>query len=277
MTGTTQTISLTAGEVSPVDLTVTVTEGVGGRRPFLLLHGGGGPQTVAAFAELLSSRARVVTPTHPGFAGTARPGALASVRELAALYVALLDAMDLTGVTVVGNSIGGWIAAEMALLHSPRIGSVILVDAAGIEVPGHPVADFFSLTLDQVSQLSYHDPVKFGIDLASLPPAVQAAMPGNRASLAVYAGTTFADPTLAGRLAGVTVPALVVWGEADRIVDPDYGRAYAAAIPGARFRLLAATGHLPQIETPDQLLAAIAEFTGTGASAGAGAGALTAP
>ena len=83
-------------------------------------------------------------------------------------------------------------------------------------------------------------------------------MPGNRASLAVYAGTTFADPTLACCcLGGVTVPALVVWGEADRIVDPDYGRAYAAAIPGARFRLLAATGHLPQIETPGQLLEAI--------------------
>jgi pimeloyl-ACP methyl ester carboxylesterase len=256
----TRTISLTAGEVGPVDVTITAG---GAGHPCLLLHGGGGPQTVAAFAGLLSGYARVITPTHPGFAGTARPDALNSVGGLAALYVALLDALDLTDVTVVGNSVGGWIAAEMALLHSPRVGSVILVDAAGLEVPGHPVADFFSLTLDQVSQLSYHDPVKFGIDLATLPPAVQAAMPGNRASLAVYAGTTFADPTLASRLAGVTVPALVVWGEADRIVDPDYGRAYAAAIPGAQFRLLAATGHLPQIETPDQLLAAILEFAGT--------------
>jgi len=160
----------------------------------------------------------------------------------------------------VGNSIGGWIAAEMALLHSPRVSGVILVDAAGLEVPGHPVADFFSLTIDQVNQLSYHDPVKFGLNLATLPPAVQAAMPGNRASLAAYAGTAFTDPTLAGRLAGVTVPALVLWGEDDGIVDPDYGRAYAAAIPGAQFRLLAAAGHLPQIETPEQLLAAITQF-----------------
>ncbi len=92
----------------------------------------------------------MITPTHPGFAGTVRPDALHSVGGLAALYAALLDELDLTDVIVVGNSIGGWIAAEMALLHSPRVGSVILVDAAGIEVPGHPVADFFSLTLDQV-------------------------------------------------------------------------------------------------------------------------------
>ncbi len=259
MTSTTQTFSLTAGEAGPAD--VTVTEG-GSGHPFLLLHGGGGPQTVAAFADLLSQQARVITPTHPGFAGTVRPDALHSVAGLAALYAALLDELDLTGVTVVGNSIGGWIAAEMALLHSPRVGRVILVDAAGIEVPGHPVADFFSLTLDQVSRLSYHDPVTFGIDPAALPPAVQAAMPGNRASLAAYAGTTFADPGLARRLADITVPVLVVWGESDRIADPDYGRAYAGAIPGAQFRLLAATGHLPQIETPGQLLAVITEFAG---------------
>src|SRR5205823_12613139 len=85
-------------------------------RPFLLLHGGGGPQTVAAFGDLLAAErsARVITPTHPGFAGTPRPEALRSVADLAALYLSLLAELDLSGVTVVGNSIGGWIAAEMA-------------------------------------------------------------------------------------------------------------------------------------------------------------------
>jgi pimeloyl-ACP methyl ester carboxylesterase len=253
------TYTLDAGVAGPVSVTVTER---GAGRPVLLLHGGGGPQTVTGFADLLASSrdARVIVPTHPGFAGTVRPDALASIGGLAALYGALLDELDLTDVTVVGNSVGGWIAAEMAVAKSPRIGRVILVDAVGIEVPGHPVADFFSLTLDQVSQLSYHDPEKFGIKLDALPPAVLAAMPGNRASLAVYAGTTFGGD-LAGRLGGITIPALVLWGDADRIADPDYGRAYAAAIPGARFELLKATGHLPQIETPDQLLEAIWAFT----------------
>ena len=204
----------------------------------------------------------MITPTHPGFAGTSRPAALASMRGLAALYAALLDELDLTDVTLVGNSIGGWIAAEIAVLQSPRVSTAVLVDAVGIEVSGHPVADFFSLTLDQVTHLSYYEPDKFRIDFATLPPAVQAAMPGNRASLATYAGTTFADPSLAGRLAAITVPTLVAWGEADRICDPDYGRAYAAAIPKAQFRLLTRTGHLPQLETPDQLLDAVWDFTG---------------
>jgi pimeloyl-ACP methyl ester carboxylesterase len=70
-----------------------------------------------------------------------------------------------------------------------------------------------------------------------------------------------ADPTLHGRLSGVTVPTLVVWGEADRIVDPEYGTAFAAAIPGAQFQLLAETGHMPQLESPDLLLQAVAAFT----------------
>ncbi len=240
---------------------VTVTDS-GGGHPFLLLHGGGGPQTVTGFGDLLASttHARVIIPTHPGFGGTIRPAGLASVRGLAVLYTALLEEMDLTDVTVVGNSMGGWIAAEMALLDSPRVTSVILVDAAGIEVSGHPVADVFSLTPDQVTRLSFHDPAKFRIDPAKLPPAAQAALPGNRASLAVYAGKTSTDPSLLGRLPGITMPVLVLWGEADLIVDPDYGRAFAAAIPGAQFRLLAETGHLPQVETPQQALEAIWDF-----------------
>jgi mannose-6-phosphate isomerase-like protein (cupin superfamily) len=161
---------------------------------------------------------------------------------------------------VIGNSIGGWIASEMALLGSDRIGRLVLVDAVGIEVAGHPVVDFFSLTLDDVARLSYHDPDRFRIDPAVMSEAQRQVMAGNRAALAVYGGA-MTDPTLRERLGGVGVATLVLWGEADRIVDPDYGRAFAAAIPEARFRLLARTGHVPQIETPRQLLTAIREFT----------------
>jgi len=152
MTSTSRIYPVSTDAAGLVEVTVTDS---GKGRPFLLLHGGGGPQTVAGFADLLSSTrdARVITPVHPGFNGTARPDALATVGGLAALYVALLDEMDLSDVTVVGNSIGGWIAAEMALLHSARISNVIIVDGVGIEVPGHPVADFFSLTMDQVVKL----------------------------------------------------------------------------------------------------------------------------
>ena len=235
-------------------------QGVG--RAVLLLHGGGGPQTVIPFAERLAAvrPARVITPTHPGFAGTPRPDSLTTVRGLAELYARLFDELDLSQVVVVGNSIGGWIAAEMALIEQSRAAAFVIVDGVGIEVPGHPIADFFGLTPRQVAELSYHDPDRFGIDPSKLAPAALQAMAGNRATLAHYAGNAMSDPTLADRLAAVSKPTLVLWGDSDRIAGVDYGRALAGAIPGAVFQILADTGHLPQIESPETLAEAIWSF-----------------
>ena len=200
-------------------------------RPILLLHGGGGPQTVAGFADLLATTgpARVITPAHPGFGGTPRPDGLASMAGLAALYGELLDRLELRDVTVIGNSIGGWIAAELALLGSARMSGLVLVDAVGIEVEGHPVTDIFPLSMDELARLSYYNPAAFRIDPAAMTQEQRRARDR---------------------------------GEADQIVDPGYGRAYAAAIPGARFELLPGTGHLPQLETPEQLVQAVWDFTG---------------
>ena len=241
----------------------------GSGQPFLLLHGGAGPASVTGFAEKFAAAhdVRVLVPTHPGFGGTTRPEALNSVAALAALYNTLLDQLDLHDVTVIGNSIGGWITAEIALLKSPRVSGIVLIDAVGIEVPGHPVADFFALTMDQVFARSFHNPEKFRVDPATLSPAAQAIAAGNRAAIAAYVGASMTDPALAGRLATLEIPALVLWGESDQIVDADYGRAYAAAIPMARFQLLAATGHSPQLETPDLVLHAIWDSADTDLSA----------
>jgi pimeloyl-ACP methyl ester carboxylesterase len=252
--------------IGPVEVTVA---DYGSGQPFLLLHGGAGPASVTGFAEKFAAArdVRVLVPTHPGFGGTPRPEALNSVGGLAALYNTLIGQLDLQDVTVIGNSIGGWITAEIALLKSPRVSGIVLIDAVGLEVAGHPVADFFSLSMDQVFQLSFHNPEKFRIDPATLPPAAQAIAAGNRAAISVYAGTAMTDPTLAGRLGSLEIPTLVLWGDSDGIVEADYGRAYAAAIPMARFQLLPDTGHSPQQETPDQVIHAIWDSADTGFSA----------
>jgi pimeloyl-ACP methyl ester carboxylesterase len=243
--------------VGPVELTV---EERGNGQPFLLLHGGAGPQSVAGFAQMLAerSRNRVVTPTHPGFGGTPRPHDLNSVAKLSGLYGGLLDDLGLEDVTVIGNSVGGWIAAELALLGSPRISRIVLLDAVGIEVEGHPVADVSGLSLPEIQDLSFHDPAPFRVDPATVPDAQKTIMAANAAALAAYAGSqAMADPTLLSRLSGVAIPTLVLWGESDQIVEPAYGQAYAAAIPGARFEVLSGTGHLPQMETPELVIQAI--------------------
>jgi pimeloyl-ACP methyl ester carboxylesterase len=152
------------------------------------------------------------------------------------------------------------VAAEIALLASPRVSSVVIMNGTGIAVPGHPVADFFSLTLDELTDLSYHDPSRFRLDPASFSDAQKAIMSANRQAIEIYAGHDMVDPTLAARLADVTVPTLVLWGQSDRVVDPHYGQAYAAAIPGATYHPLFETGHMPQLETPARALAPIWDF-----------------
>lgn len=254
------TIKLQPPPLGTIDLSYS-DQGKG--RTFLLLHGGGGPFTVAGFAALLSSEkdARVIMPTHPGFGGTPRAESLTSSRQLASVYAALLDALDLSDVTVIGNSIGGWIAAEIALLSSDRVSGVELVDAVGIEVADHPVADFFTLSFPELAQLSYFNPDAFLIDPSTMSPEQLAVMAGNRAALKVYSGVpSMVDPSLLGRLASATVPTLVVWGDSDGIADPAYGRAYANAIPGAEFVELAETGHMPQLESPHLLLETVWHF-----------------
>lgn len=256
---TTTTSTVTVEGIGPVPLTVAER---GSGHPFLLLHGGGGPQSVAGFAQLLSTteHARVITPIHPGFDGTPRPDGLTSMAGLAAVYAAYLEQQDFKDVTVIGNSIGGWIAAELAVLNTPRISSLVLVDAVGLVVPGHAVTDIRPLSPDDLSRLSFHDPAAFRVDPATLTEEQQRVMAANRATLFLYGGQEMADPSLGARLEGIARPTLVIWGEADRIVDLEYGRAYAEAISGARFIVLPDAGHLPQIETPDRLVRLIWDF-----------------
>ncbi len=238
-------------------------EEYGSGQPFLLLHGGAGPQSMTGFAQRLatSEAAQVIVPTHPGFGGTNRPDWVNTMGTLAQIYVALIERLDLHNVVVVGSSMGGWIAAEMALLNSPRIRNFVLMDAVGIAVEGQSIADVFSLTMDELASLSYHNPTAFRIDMSALTDVQKRLMAANRQALAVYGGQpSMIDPTLASRLSAVTTPTLVLWGASDRVVTPDYGRAFAAAIPTATFQLLSNVGHLPQIEAPDQVLTTLREY-----------------
>ncbi|MYW90970.1 alpha/beta hydrolase [Amycolatopsis rubida] len=226
-------------------------------RTFLLLHGGGGVATMAGFADLLAerTRSRVLLPTHPGFNGTPKAAGLTDVTALAKAYIALLDHLDVSDVTVVGNSFGGWLAAEIALLHSPRVSRAVVVDGIGIEVAGHPLADVRGKTVAEIQQFSFHDPAK-----APVPPAGRTGPSPDVVALVGYTGPAMTDPTLAERLGKADIPIHVLWGESDRIADPRYGEAYAAAIPGATFTVLPRTGHLPQVETPEELLGAVLAF-----------------
>ena len=212
--------------------------------------------------------ARTLAPIHPGFALTHRPEKLVSIAGLACLYATLLEHLALEDVVVVGNSIGGWMAAELALFKPRALSQLILIDAVGIDVPGHPVTDVVGLAVSEIMKLSFHDPAPFLRDPSTLSAQERAALTSNQRALAAYA-PSMTDPTLAERLETLRIPTLVLWGRSDGIVDIEYGRKYADAIHGARFRELDETGHMPQLETPDLVIETISAELGPGDDGGA--------
>lgn len=231
-------------------------------RPILILHGGGGPQTVAGLAAGLD-KAHVIVPTHPGFAGEPRPEWFNSIDDLAFAYLDLLERLGLRDVLVIGSSMGGWVASAMALHDTARLlGGLVLVDAGGIQMEGYPIPDVSTLTPDELSALSFHNPAAFRVDPATVPPEQIRARKANVRALYVYdQGQGMGDPKLRRRLSRVSIPVLVVWGESDRVIVPEYGRVYAQSFPNARFELISEAGHLPQIEQPERLFNLVQQFS----------------
>ncbi|GAA3141768.1 alpha/beta fold hydrolase [Streptomyces echinatus] len=230
------------------------------RRPVLVLHGGGGPATVAGLAQHFSSaEAPTLAPVHPGWDGTPRPDWCTGIDDLALTYLHLLEDSDLTDVVVVGSSLGGWVAAEMAVRdNARRIGRLVLIDAVGIDVPSEPITDFFALDPRAAAEHSWHEPDRFYADPATLPAEELARRQGNMATMRLLAGDPYMhDPKLMRRLGRVRQPALLVWGESDRIVTPEYGAAYAKVFGNGRLEVVPEAGHLPHIEQPDATFALI--------------------
>jgi pimeloyl-ACP methyl ester carboxylesterase len=250
MNTTTNTVPLAS------DLGITFTE-AGTGRPVLILHGGGGPFTVAGIANHLAETMHTITPTHPGWNGTDRPSWFSGIDDLALAYLHYLEDNDLHDVLVIGSSLGGWIGSEMAVRdRAGLITGLILIDAAGIDVEGHPIRDFFALDARGVAKYAFHDADRFYIDPATLPAEQAARQKANMATMRVVAGNMY-DPKLLRRLARVRVPTLVIWGDSDGIVTPGYGAAFADAFPNGRLEVIKDAGHLPQIEQPTATFAVI--------------------
>ncbi|OZE99179.1 alpha/beta hydrolase [Rhodococcus sp. 15-2388-1-1a] len=249
----------------PIDFPVASTARLRPRTAFVL-HGGGGPKTVASLAGHVALELDMLAPTHPGWEGTDRPDGITSIAQLAAGYLARLQERGYTDVVLIGSSIGGWIALEMAVQaagaeqYRTSIGAVVVIDGVGVIVDGEPVADFFGLDARELAEAAWHDPHRGYTDPATLTDEQQAIQSANRHTMEALAGRNMSDPNLMARLDAITVPTLVVWGQSDRIVTPAYGRAIADAIPGAQFVEIAHAGHLPHLEAPDATWAAIDPF-----------------
>jgi pimeloyl-ACP methyl ester carboxylesterase len=209
-------------------------------------------------------QARVIAPSHPGFGGSERPSSMTTVDDVAYLYLDLLQELDLRDVTLVGVSVGAWIAAEIAVKSTERLAKLVLSNAVGIKVGNREtrdIADIFAMTEDEFNAAAFADPAVAVRDYKSMPEAQVLRVAKNREALARFAWSPYMrNPKLGSRLHRVNVPTLFLWGSRDHIVSQDYGRAYCAAVPGARFELIEAAGHFPHIEQPKVFAAKVLDF-----------------
>ena len=235
--------------------------------PVLILHDYEYLNRWYPFQEQLSRGFQLTVPSHPGFGKSDLPKDFDSVDDLAYLYLDMVSEME--PVDIIGMGVGGWIAAEMAVRSDHDINRLVLVDAVGIKVgdrEARDIADTFISGPEAFLDLAWHDP-KAGAaamklpGLGQLPEDELTELLRNRQTAALLTWKPFMhNPKLQGRLRRITPPALVLWGERDRIASPDYGRAYAEAIPGARFETIPNAGHYPYLEQPDAFVAAVRRF-----------------
>ena len=232
--------------------------------PMLYLHGGGGIGTDGPFLDLLACERRVIVPSHPGFGASSLPDWLDSVDDIAHVYLELMDRLGLARVDVVGFSIGGWIAAEIATKVPDRIGHLVLIGPVGVKT-GSPdqldIPDVFALPRAELDRLRFHDPARNPVNLATLSDRDLLVAARNTETLALLCWEPYMhNPKLRHRLHRLGMPVLFVRGASDGIVRADYLARYAALVPSARIETIAEAGHLPQAEQAATTAAAILRF-----------------
>ena len=236
----------------------------GAGRPILLLHGFDTIDAEATFVARLARQREVIAPSSPGFGNSPRPKDFDTVYDLVHLYLAALDGLPGDKVTLLGFSFGGWLAAEVAAACSHRLDKLILVDPLGIKISDREtpdILDVFNRSPDEVRRKTWHDPDRFAPDYNAMSDEALVVHARNREALCLYAWHPYMyNPQLPRWLGRIDVPTLVTWGESDGVVSPDYGRAYAGLIPGARFQLIPSAGHHPEIEQPEAFTDRVARF-----------------
>ncbi|AMN41958.1 alpha/beta fold hydrolase [Rhodoplanes sp. Z2-YC6860] len=232
--------------------------------PILFLHSAGGFAPQQPFVGPLSAKHRLIAPSHPGFGKSSLPEWLDSIDDIAHIYLELLDTLGLKHLDIVGCSIGGWIAAEIATKVPDRVRRLVMVSPVGVKTGSSDkldIPDIFAMPQSDVDKLLYHDPARSAPDTKSMSDDQLAAMFRNRETLALMVWEPWMHNTkLKHRLHRVTCPALFMRGASDGLVSDAYLKAYAALLPNARVHTIAAAGHVPHLEQPEAFASTVLNF-----------------
>ncbi|HJU20018.1 MAG TPA: alpha/beta hydrolase [Stellaceae bacterium] len=253
------TITIAGAEIEVFD-----SGGPAAADPILYLHAGRGFRPDRRYVGLLAERHRLVAPSHPGFGGSSLPDWLDAVDDVAYLTLELVERLGLDRVGLVGSSLGGWIAAEIAAKTPAWLNKLVLVAPVGVKL-GPPdrldIPDIFAMPQEELHRLLHHDPEAMREEPSQMSDADLRIMIRNWETLALLCWEPYMhNPKLPHRLHRVRVPTLLLRGAGDGLVSADYVAGYARLFPAARVETIASAGHLPQLEQPEAFAAKVLSF-----------------
>ncbi|MCX5493743.1 alpha/beta hydrolase [Kaistia dalseonensis] len=239
--------------------TKTVVKAIGEGKPVLFLHGA---STLEGFdfAEGLADRFRVLLPSHPGFGFSGDAPHISGMSDMVLHYLNLLDALELEEKPhLVGFSMGGWMATELAAVARERFDKVVLVAPAGLNDPAHPATNLGALAPQDLPGYLAHD---VSVALRYFPDGSDAAFAEAFGADRVREGETLGrllapfgmgHPNLTRFLGRISNPALVVWGTEDRLLPASQAPLFVSALPDAELLLVEDAGHFVMQEKPETL------------------------
>ena len=236
--------------------------------PLLFLHGAGGLRGWDPFLAELAKSYTVYAPSHPGYETSSGLDVIDDVIDLAIYYNDFLDTIGLESTHVVGHSMGGMFAAEFAAISPHRVCKLVLVNAVGLWVDEHPVADFFAMTPDELASALFHNPES---DMAkamfTMPQDEQAQLDAFllRSQHLATAGKflwPIPDKGLKKRIHRISAPTHIIWGQSDGLAPVTYAQEFQQRIPGSQVSIMQGCAHMPMYEDADRFVKTVSDFLG---------------
>lgn len=233
-------------------------------RPVVVLHHETGTLDRLPFYDALAAHYDVLVPHHPGYSRSERPTWMRSVRDIAVIHRGLLSALKLKDAALVGLGFGGWIAAEMASMAPADLSHLVLVGAMGIKPPEGDILDLAITGYVDYARAGFHDQKAFDRVYGAEPSIDQLEMWDvcREMSFRIAWKPYMYSQTLPHLLGAVRAPALVVWGDNDKVVPRSAAKRYVEALPNAKLEIVKACGHCVDMEQPEALAKLVTNFIG---------------
>jgi len=235
--------------------------------PLVFLHGAGGVMVNDPVLSKLAEKFRVYAPLLPGYGDSEQCNELRDMLDFALHHWDVVDALGLEDPILVGHSMGGMIASEMAAVQPHDVSRLALIAPAGLWLDDHPIPDLFSTMPFEMPKLLFHNVeagtamLTAGLDLSD-PKFLQNYLVTNARQLGMAGRILFPVPErgLATRLYRVRARTILIWGDSDKLIVPAYAHAFKKAIKGSELVAIPEAGHMVTLEKPDSVVSAISRL-----------------